>query len=75
VARVKDFNSQEAANSIWAIATLGITDPHVISSLCEACVARVRDFNPQDASNALWSAAVLNITDKDYHVSSHCSCL
>jgi hypothetical protein len=65
VARVRDFNPQEAANSIWAIATLGITDPHVISSLCEACVARVRDFNPQDASNALWSAAVLNITDKD----------
>ena len=65
MARVRDFNPQEAANSIWAIATLGITDPHVISSLSEACVARVRDFNPQAASNALWSAAVLNITDKD----------
>ena len=64
VARVRDFNPQEAANSIWAVATLGITDTHVIAALSQACVARVSDFNTQSASNALSSAAVLNITDK-----------
>jgi hypothetical protein len=57
------FEAQHAANSIWAAATLGVDDPHVISSLSGACVTRVRDFNLQAATNALWSAAVLNITD------------
>jgi len=42
VARVRDFNPQDAANSIWAIATLGITDPHVISPLSEAFEAMWR---------------------------------
>jgi hypothetical protein len=47
VDRVRDFNPQEAANSIWAIATLKVSDAHVISALAQACVDRVRDFNAQ----------------------------
>jgi len=43
VARVKDFNPQTAAHSIWAVVTLGVTDPHVISALSQACMDRVRD--------------------------------
>lgn len=30
MARVKAFNPQDAAIGMWAVATVGITDPHVI---------------------------------------------
>jgi hypothetical protein len=63
VAKVRDFNPQEAANSIWAVAKLSVTDVHVISSLSEACVARTRDFNPQEAVNSIWAVATLGVTD------------
>jgi hypothetical protein len=66
VERGKDLNPQEAANSLWAIAKLGVTDQHVISTLSQACVARVRDFNPQNAAIScisIWAVATLGVTD------------
>jgi hypothetical protein len=48
---------------LWSIATLKVSDDHVITALSQACVDRLRVFNAQNVSNALWSAAVLSITD------------
>jgi hypothetical protein len=52
VARVKDFNPQEAAISTCAVATLGVTDPHVITCLSQACMDRVRD--EESTKNFFW---------------------
>jgi hypothetical protein len=61
--RVRDFNPQNAANSIWAIATLKVSDANVIAALAQACVDRVRDFNAQAAANSIWAIATLNVSD------------
>ena len=53
------FQAQEAANSIWAVATMGVDDSHIVNGLARACVARVRDFNPQDASDSILAIASL----------------
>jgi hypothetical protein len=65
------FQAQEAANSIWAVATMGVDDSRIVNGLARACVARVRDFNPQDAANSIWAVATLGVTDK--HVISSLS--
>jgi hypothetical protein len=57
------MNPQNASNALWSIATLKVSDDHVITALSQACVDRVREMNAQEASNSLWSAAVLSITD------------
>jgi hypothetical protein len=57
------FEAQEAANAIWAAATLDLENDRVINALARACVDRVRVFNAQDASNALWSIATLKVSD------------
>ena len=45
------FEAQHCANSIWAVATMGVDDPRLVNGLLKACVERVRDFNPQNAVN------------------------
>ena len=60
---MRDFNAQNAANSIWAIATLKVFDAHVISALAQSCVVRVRDFNAQAAANSIWAIASLGVSD------------
>jgi hypothetical protein len=60
------FNAQNAANSLWAAATLGLRDDAVIEPLAGACVSLSRSFNAQDAANSLWAAAVLDIRDEAF---------
>jgi hypothetical protein len=57
------YNAQDAANSIFAVATMGVDDPRIVNGLARACVTRVRDFNPQDAANSIWAVATLGVTD------------
>ena len=57
------FDAQNAANAIWAAATLDLENDHVVNALARACVDRVREMNAQNASNALWSIATLKVSD------------
>jgi hypothetical protein len=57
------YNAQDAANSIWAVATMGVDDPRIVNGLAKACVNHVRDFNEQDAANSLWAIATLGVAD------------
>jgi tellurite resistance protein len=57
------LNAQNASNALWSIATLKVSDDHVITALSQACVDRVREMNAQGASNALWSIATLKVSD------------
>jgi hypothetical protein len=63
VDRTRDFNAQNAAISLWACATLGLTDASVVAPLAHACVDRVRNFNAQEAAISLWACAMLGLTD------------
>ncbi len=57
------YNAQDAANSIWAVATMGVDDPRIVNGLAKACVNHVRDFNEQDAANSIWAVAALGVAD------------
>jgi hypothetical protein len=57
------FEAQEAANAIWAAATVALEDARVVNALARACVDRVREMKAQEASNALWSIATLKVSD------------
>jgi hypothetical protein len=54
---------KNAANSIWAIATLGVSDVRIIDALAQACVSRVKEFNAQCAANSIWAIATLGVSD------------
>ena len=57
------FNAQDAANSIWAAAMMGVDDTRVLNALTKACVDRVKEFNAQCASNSIWAIATLGVSD------------
>ena len=61
VARVREFNPQELANTAWAYATAGHAAPQLLDALASASVARVREFNPQNLANTAWAYAVLDV--------------
>ena len=63
----RDFNAQEAANSLWAAATLGIRDDAIVGALAAACVAQSRTFIAQDAANSLWAAAAIGMRDESFY--------
>ena len=57
------FNAQNAANSLWALATLGVSDAAVVGPLAHAAVRVAPSFNAQDAANSLWAVATLGVSD------------
>jgi hypothetical protein len=65
------FEAQHAANSIWAVATMGVDDPRIVNGLARACEDKVKDFSSQDAANSIWVVAKLGVTDP--HVNSSLS--
>jgi len=58
------FGAQEAANSIWAVASMGVDDSRIVNGLSRACADRVKDLNPQNAANSIWAVATLSVTDQ-----------
>jgi hypothetical protein len=63
VERAVEFNPQNAANSLWAVATLGLRDVAIVRPLADACVAQSGAFQAQGAVNSLWAAATLGLSD------------
>ena len=51
--KVQDFNAQEIANTLWAMAKTGTQMPDVFEALCTAAVQKVQDFNAQGIANML----------------------
>ena len=47
--RMRDFNSQEFANTAWAFATLGHLDKQLYKALAATAEERMNDFNPLKA--------------------------
>jgi hypothetical protein len=56
--KARDFNPQEIANTLWALATAGVRLPgSLVESLSREAERKARDFNPQDIANMLWALA------------------
>ncbi|MEC7216227.1 MAG: hypothetical protein VXW26_17590, partial [SAR324 cluster bacterium] len=53
--RMRDFNSQDLANTAWAFATVGCEDELLFSTLAAAADQRMRDFNSQELANTAWA--------------------
>ena len=51
--KVRDFNSQEMANTVWAMAKTGTCMPKVFETLCTAAGEKVQDFNSPEIANTL----------------------
>ena len=52
---MRDFNSQNLANTAWAFATVSHKDERLFSMLAAAAERRMMDFNPQNLANTAWS--------------------
>ncbi len=57
------FKAQDAANTLWALAKLGVSDAGLVRPLAEAAVRLAPTFNAQGTANTLWALAALGVSD------------
>ena len=57
--KIDTFNSQEIANSLWALATLNYPDEASIRCLAQTIPNKIDTFNGQSIGNSLWALANL----------------
>merc|ERR1712185_151071 len=62
--RMKDFNSQELANTAWAFATVGHKDEWLFSMLAAAAEQRMKDFHLQELTSTAWAFAKVGHKDE-----------
>ena len=55
--RMRDFNTQDLANTAWAFAMVGHGDERLFTALAAAAVQRLKDFNSQALANTAWAFA------------------
>jgi hypothetical protein len=62
VAKAKDFNPQNIANLLWALATSGVSpSAALVQAMSSAAVAKAKDFNLQNIANLLWALATSGV--------------
>ena len=52
--KVQDFNAQEIANSLWAMAKTGTQTPDVFEGLCAVANRKVQNLNARNSANTPW---------------------
>ncbi|CAK0848922.1 unnamed protein product [Prorocentrum cordatum] len=57
--RAVDFNPQDCANTLWAVAAARAEHPALVQALCATAAAKLRRFRPQECANAVWAVAAL----------------
>ncbi|KAJ1487994.1 hypothetical protein T484DRAFT_2019729 [Baffinella frigidus] len=58
-----DFNPQNVANLVLALATMGVTaDARLLEAMQARATATAGDFNPQNVANLVWALATMGIT-------------
>src|SRR5579871_5408630 len=66
------FDSQGIANTLWALATMGLTWQEISAALrgklWVAVDRNVDHFNPQDIANTLWALATMGLTWREISV-------
>ena len=61
--RMRDFNSQNLANTAWAFAT-GHEDQHLFTALADAAERRMRNFKSQELASTAWVLAAASMGHK-----------
>jgi len=54
------FNSQAIANTVWAFATVGHTNPHLFDSISQLALMKLDSFNSQEIANTVWAYATVH---------------
>lgn len=55
--RVEEFNAQNLANAVWAIATLSYTLTEKMGAFIEQSILKIHEFGPQGLANTSWAFA------------------
>ena len=53
VPRLRDFEPQGLANTVWAYAMTGHAAPELLDAIAQEAVPRLREFNLQDLANTV----------------------
>ncbi len=61
---MRDFDSQNLANTAWSFATVGHKEARLFTALAAAAERRMRDFNSQALANTAWAFAVMGHSDE-----------
>jgi hypothetical protein len=62
--QIQDFNAQGIANTVWAFATLGLSDETLLKALAQEAISQIHSFNPQEIANIVWAFATLGIKEE-----------
>ena len=57
---MRDFNSQNLANTAWAFATVSHKDERLFSTLAAVAEWCMREFHSQGLANTAWAFATVN---------------
>ncbi|GMH61520.1 hypothetical protein TrLO_g13383 [Triparma laevis f. longispina] len=63
--RASDLKPQETANTAWAFAKAGRSDPSLFTSLTKIALKNLNEFNSQELTNFTWAYATVGIGDCD----------
>lgn len=63
---LRDFNPQNLANTLWALATLHYSDNAFVPGLLKEAARQLPEFNPQDLTNVVWALASLKHRDERF---------
>ena len=63
--RMRDFNPQNVANTVWAFATLGVKDEELLRAAARRATERIRQFNPQNVANTVWALTTLGVREEE----------
>ena len=62
---IDEFNSQNLANTAWAFATTGRSDPQLFVVLARASEQRIGEFSAQNLANTAWALATAGELDAE----------
>ena len=59
--RIRDFNSQDMANTAWAFARAGVAALDLFDAIASAAPRRIAEFKSQELANTAWAFAAVDV--------------
>jgi predicted small integral membrane protein len=60
---LQSFDPQDVANTVWALATMGVTpEAGLLRAMQGRATAVAGEFNPQEVANTVWALATMGVT-------------
>ena len=61
---LRQFNAQELANTMWALAKLGVKEDELMKAVARRALEILGEFNAQDLANTVWAFAKLEMKEE-----------